>query len=115
MSGTIFYTIFILGIFMTYMVGLRYVDGVRGKKEPLSDWTLIGTGLFFGGIVILILYAMSGELRLQDSVNHRRLLIFGIVFTVIQILLAVLLTVFGYLDFDMSSASGVSSGSMSSI
>ena len=98
-SGIIFYTVFVLGIFMTYLAGLRYIDGVRGKKDPVSDWVLIGTGLFFGGIVILIIYALSRDVRLADQVEHRRLLIFGIVFTVIQVLLAVLLTVYGVIDF----------------
>ena len=99
MGGYIFYTVFVLGVFMTYLAGIRYIDGLRGKKDPSSDWVLIGTGLFFGGIVILILYALSSEIRLEDATKHRRLLVFGIVFTVLQVLLAVLLTVFGYLDF----------------
>ncbi len=99
MGGYIFYSVFVLGVFMTYLAGIRYVDGLRGKKEPTSDWVLIGTGLFFGGIVILILYALSKEIRLEDMTRHRRLLIFGVAFTFLQILLAVLLTVFGYLDF----------------
>lgn len=112
MGGYIFYSVFVLGVFMTYLAGLRYVDGLRGKKEPTSDWVLIGTGLFFGGIVILILYALSRDIRLEDQVHHRRLLIFGIVFTCLQILLAVLLTVFGYLDFGSAPTSDAISSVM---
>ncbi len=94
----IFFLSFIIGFISTYIVALKYLRYLRGElKNPINDIALILTSLIWGSPIVLIMYCLFSEFRIEDSVHNHRLLISEIVILIIQIVAVVLLAYFGLL------------------
>lgn len=86
-------SVVVMGFLLTYLALIAYVKGIRNDKKTMKDIEVIIIGIFFGGPVLLLGY-MFPEVRIEDIDKHNRWLISGIVLTILQILLIVLLCVF---------------------
>ncbi len=86
-----------IGVVTNYILGLKYLRGLRGEIKEMKDTVLIPCGIFRGAPVYLFMYAVFREIRDKDFENNRRLLISQIIILVIQITALVVLGVLGYL------------------
>ena len=90
-----FFTLIIVGFICTYTVALAYAKYLRGQTSgKINDLAPILTAIFFGGPILLLTYMIT-EIRIEDLGHKRRYLIFGIIHTVWQAILVVLLVYFG--------------------
>lgn len=92
--------IILFGMLFTYLECVKYLKGLRGISSKVPDHYPILVGIFFGGPVLLLTYLFS-DIRIEDSMNKRRYLICGIVFTIVQILIVFLLIYFKVLTFEV--------------
>lgn len=100
MHISILVIIILLGFLTSYMAAIGYVKGIRENlKKHLRDIDVILISIVFGGPALLITYMFS-EVRIEDTTHHYRYLICGIVFTILQILIVVLLFVFNVIKFE---------------
>ena len=88
MSITILILIIVLGFIGTYAIGVGYIKTLRGEqtKRKTKDTDVMLMSLILGAPMMLILYAMCSDIRLEDKVHNYRFLIVGIVRTVVEIL-----------------------------
>ncbi len=94
--------VFILaGMLFTYLQSIRYLKGLRGILSPIPDHYPILVGIFFGGPILLLTYLFS-DIRDEDAMHKRRYLICGVVFTIFQTTLVVLLIHFKVLTFEVT-------------
>ena len=98
MQFYIYITLVLFGFIFTYWAAIRYIKGLREGSTKLNDLSVIAFAIFFGGPVLLLTY-MFPEVRLEDSVKKHRYLISGVVLSVLQITLTVLLMVFNVVIF----------------
>lgn len=94
----IFFLSFVLGFISTYIVALKYLRFLRGElKNPITDIALILTSIIWGSPIVLFMYYVFPEFRIEDSIKKRRLLISEIVILILQIFAVILLAYFGLL------------------
>lgn len=94
----IFFLSFVLGFISTYIVALKYLRFLRGElKNPITDIALILTSIIWGSPIVLFMYCVFPEFRIEDSTKKRRLLISEIVILILQIVAIILLAYFGLL------------------
>lgn len=94
----IFFLSFVLGFMSTYIVALKYLRFLRGElKNPITDVALILTSIVWGSPIVLFMYCVFSEIRIEDAAKKRRLLISEIIILVVQIVAIVLLAYFGLL------------------
>lgn len=94
MEFYVFLSIVIVLFVVCYGSCITYVKQLRNKNEKrLKDYQVILICVLFGGPALLITY-MFKEVRDEDYLNHFRYLISGIVLTILQILLVILLVYF---------------------
>lgn len=86
-----------IGTVTNYILGLKYLRGLRGELKEMKDTVLIPCGIFWGAPVYLLMYAIFKEIRDKDFENNRRLLISQIIILVVEIIILVVLGVLGYL------------------
>ena len=97
-----FYYVFVvilMGILFSYLECIKYLKGLRGITNEIPDHYPILVCILFGGPCLLLTYLFS-EIRAEDSLHHRRYLICGIVFTILQVTLIFLLIHFKVLTFE---------------
>lgn len=96
MSITILILIIVLGFIGTYAIGVGYIKTLRGEqtKRKTKDTDVMLMSLILGAPMMLILYAMCSDIRLEDKVHNYRFLIVGIMNTVVEILVIFLLFYF---------------------
>lgn len=99
MSGLeIFFLSFILGFVSNYILDLKYLKYLRGETSvKYNDIAVILTSIIWGSPVVLFMYAIFSEIRIEDASHSYRLLIFEIIILIIQIVAVVLLAVFNLL------------------
>ncbi len=90
-----------IGMLFTYLECVKYLKGLRGISSKIPDHYPILVGILFGGPILLLTYLFS-DIRIEDSMNKRRYLICGIIFTVLQVLLVFLLIYFNVLTFEVN-------------
>jgi len=99
--------VIVAGMLVSYLTDLNYLKNLRSQKEGIKPIELCLCNIFFGGPVLL-LFQIFDDFRLDDQVNKRIFLIAGIILTVIQLLLVILLFYFRLITFaspaDTSSA-----------
>lgn len=94
----IFFLSFMIGLVTNYILALKYLKKLRGEIESkYTDLTLILTSIIWGTPIILFMYCVFSEFRIEDAANKRRLLISEIIILVIQIIIVFLLAYFGLL------------------
>ncbi len=86
-----------IGIVTNYILGLKYLRGLRGELKEMKDTVLILCGIFWGAPVYLLMYAIFKEIRDKDFENNRRLLISQIIILVVEVIILIVLGVLGYL------------------
>lgn len=86
-----------IGIVTNYILGLKYLRGLRGELKEMKDTVLIPCGIFWGAPVYLLMYAIFKEIRDKDFENNRRLLISQIIILVVEVIILIVLGVLGYL------------------
>ncbi len=88
----------ILVVFTGFLFGVRcslgFVKGVRGEGKRYKLKDVLVSSVFFGASGCLLVYILSKEIRLEDSVNHRLFLMLNIVLFLLQALLVFLLAYF---------------------
>lgn len=95
--------VILMGIIFSYLECIKYLKGLRGISSPTPDHYPILVSIFFGGPILLLTYLFS-DIRAEDSLHHRRYLICGIVFTILQITLIYLLIYFKVLTFEVAQS-----------
>ena len=94
----IFFLSFIIGFVSNYILTLKYLRFLRGETQTkYTDITLILTSIIWGTPIILFMYCIFPEIRIEDASKNRRLLISEIIILIIQIVTVVLLGCFGLL------------------
>ena len=94
-----FFPIVVLLFLVCYGVCITYVKALKtGKEKRLKYYEVILACLLFGGPALLMTYIFK-EVRDEDYVHHKIYLISGIVLTILQILLVVLLCSFKVIKF----------------
>lgn len=94
----IFFLSFIIGFVSNYILALKYLRFLRGETQTkYTDITLILTSIIWGTPIILFMYCIFPEIRIEDAGKNRRLLISEIIILIIQIVAVVLLGCFGLL------------------
>lgn len=97
MNIGLLFTILVGGFLLTYMMAITYVKSIRLEKKT-TDLYVLAIGLFFGGPAMLLTYIFP-EVRDEDFLHKRRYLVLGIVYTVIEIVLVILLFVFNVITY----------------
>lgn len=99
MSGLeIFFLSFIIGFVSNYILDLKYLKYLRGETSvKYNDIAVILTSIIWGSPVVLFMYAIFSEIRIEDASHSHRLLISEIIILIIQIVAVVLLAVFNLL------------------
>ena len=92
--------IIIFCMVITYLYSAKYVKELRKDDGTVKDIPVLFTGFFFGGPALILAYLIFSEIRIEDGVRHYRFLICSTLFTIIQILLVVLLSVFGVISYE---------------
>lgn len=87
-------TLFIIGFISNYMLNLSFLKQLRSGNRKLKPQDLMLTSIFFGGPILLLFY-MFEDFRAEDKLNKNQLLITGIIGTVIQVALLVILGMTG--------------------
>lgn len=91
-----FYSIVIIGFLVNYALLTYYTKSLRKGDEKTYWWVLLISGIVFGGPVLLISYIID-DVRKEDADFHHHLyLIFGIVYTLIQLTIIILGFVFNW-------------------
>lgn len=85
--------VILIGILFSYLECIKYLKGLRGITNEIPDHYPILVSILFGGPCLLLTYIFP-EIRAEDSLHHRRYLVCGIIFTVLQIVLIYLLIYF---------------------
>lgn len=94
MSVYVLYTIMLLGFLTNYSILIRQVKILRNKEERLIKvWEIALTTIVYGGPAILLMF-MFKEFRDLDKQNKHFYLIYGIIITIVQIVVTTLLLVF---------------------
>ncbi len=83
-------TLVVIGFLSNYMLNINFLKQLRSGTRKLKPRDLIVTAIFFGGPVLLLFY-MFDDYRAEDKDNKNQLLITGIVTTVFQIALLIIL------------------------
>lgn len=107
MSGLeIFFLSFILGFVSNYILCLKYLKYLRGETSvKYNDIAVILTSIIWGSPVVLFMYAIFSEIRIEDASHNHRLLISEIIILIIQIVIVILLGVFGFLTLPKTNDS----------
>lgn len=88
---------------VNYMTALKYLKGLRGEiPSKFKQRHIIALCSVFGGPVLLITY-MFFEIRLEDAKHHYSYIICGVLFTILQITLIVLLVYYGVIPLEPSN------------
>lgn len=87
-------TLFIIGFISNYMLNLSFLKQLRSGNRKLKPRDLMLTSIFFGGPILLLFY-MFEDYRAEDKLNKNELLITGIIVTIIQVALLVVLGMTG--------------------
>lgn len=99
MSFTVFFPIIIILFIVCYGACISYVKSLRnGNQKGLKFYQVILLCALFGGPALLITY-MFKEIREEDYLHHHCYLLFGILLTMLQVSLVVLLCVFKVITF----------------
>ena len=96
---------FIVGLVTNYLLALQYLKGLRGASKGISDWWLIACSIVWGTPILLFMYALFPEIRMEDMAHSRRLLISEIVLLLLQIALVLTLSFLGVISYDLPSSS----------
>lgn len=88
------YLIALIGFLYGTLGGIAYVKGVRGGGRSLPWYELVLTSILLGGPGILLVYLLSKEVRTEDRIHKRAVLISAIVSLLLEVLIIVLLSYF---------------------
>ena len=80
--------VILFGILTNYLVMIAHIRRLRNDGEGFKKGEILASAIFFGG-PILLLYNIYRDVR-DDDPNHYYI-IFGIIYTVLQVLLVFIL------------------------
>lgn len=79
------FIIIMFGFITSYLVNISFLKKLRNNENNYRLWEVIMANIFFGGPLLLLFYAVFDEIRLQDRLSHHAILIFAILFSIMQV------------------------------
>ena len=96
----IFFILLVVGLVSNYLLALRYLKGLRGEVTLIKDINLILCSIVWGTLIIIFMYLIFNEIRMEDKANKYRLIISEIIILILQVVLIFLLFYFKVINLD---------------
>ena len=96
----IFFILLVVGLVSNYLLALRYLKGLRGEVTLIKDINLILCSIVWGTPIIIFMYLIFNEIRMEDKANKYRLIISEVIILVLHVVLIFLLFYFKVINLD---------------
>lgn len=84
---------------MNFIDNVIYVKALKNGDNKATDLLSLILGILFGGPAMLFFYSFS-EVRDEDALHKYRFLILGIIYTIIEIVLIIILFSLGLINLN---------------